>query len=110
MTTVSEIYPSNRTLGEQCHDAMLGLAALKNEVERLTALLERKLDQHYIAAEGTVEERKTKARLATATDKDALTAARTEANMARADVDGLEIRFKEWQGINSNARAEMNLR
>jgi hypothetical protein len=104
---------SNITLGMKVHNAMLEAAAAKNEAFRLERKYKRTLRAHTIMAEGKSHpERETRAadKLVVREAEDAWIAAELMANTAKADAEGLEIQFKEWQSRNATNRAEMNLR
>lgn len=105
--------PSNRTLGEQCHDAMLEAAKAASEAKRLKKLSERILAQLTIYQSGKSQaEREMKARcdMKFITAEDACIQAETAANIAKAEADGLQVRFEEWRTRQATQRAEMNLR
>jgi hypothetical protein len=104
---------SNRSLGERVHDALVEAAQAKNEAFRLERKYKRTLKAHIIIAEGkSFGERETIASTRPTVEEaeDAWVAAELIANTAKAEADGLEIQFKEWQSRNATNRAEMNLR
>lgn len=104
---------SNRSLGERCHDAMLKAAETSSEARRLKKLAERVLAQITLAQDGKSHaERETKARcdVRYLSAEDACIAAETTANLAKAEADGLQVRFEEWRTLQATHRAEMNLR
>lgn len=104
---------SNRSLGEQCHDALLKAAETGSEAKRLKKLSERVLAQLTLAQDGKSHaEREVKARcdMRYIAAEDASITAETDANKARAEADGLHVRFSEWQTLESTRRAEMHLR
>lgn len=103
----------DRSLGQRCHDALLRAARAKSEAERLAKLAKRVLAQCFIHAVGrSAAERDAIARndVQYIRVEDALIEAETAANLARAEADGLELRFEEWRTTQATARAEMNLR
>jgi hypothetical protein len=103
----------NRSLGERVHDALVEAAQAKNEAFRLERKYKRTLKAHIIIAEGkSFGERETIASTRPTVEEaeDAWVAAELIANTAKAEADGLEIQFKEWQSRNATNRAEMNLR
>lgn len=105
--------PSNRTLGEQCHDAMLLSAQSESDARRAKKLAERVLAQITLAMDGKSHaERETKARceMKYIAAEDAYLEAETRANVQKAEADGLRIRFEEWRTNQATTRAEMNLR
>lgn len=105
--------PSNRTLGERCHDAMLVAAQSESEARRFKKLSERVLAQITLAQDGKSHaERETKARcdIRFIAAEDAYIEAETRANVAKAEADGLRIRFEEWRTHQATTRAEMSLR
>lgn len=104
---------SNRTLGERCHDALLKAAETGSEARRLKKLSERVLAQITLVQDGKSHaEREAKARcdMRFIAAEDAYVTAETAANIARAEADGLQVRFSEWQTLESTRRAEMQLR
>jgi hypothetical protein len=103
----------NRTLGMRVHEALVEAAQAKNEAFKLERKYKRTLKAHIIIAEGkSFGERETIAstRKTVEEAEDAWVAAELIANTAKAEADGLEIQFKEWQSRNATNRAEMNLR
>ena len=101
-----------RTLGEQCHDALVAAAESKNIAMLLRKKAERILDQVFLMSDGSIEVRKATARDSKEhreADQRALEA-ETKANIAKAEGDGLQIRFEEWRTQQSTRRAEMTLR
>jgi hypothetical protein len=103
---------SNRSLGEQVHDALVRAAEKKAEALRLRKTAERRLDLAFRAAKGSVEVRKAAARTSedyTACDLDALEA-ECAAVVAKAEADGLGVQFEEYRTRAATARAEMTLR
>ena len=103
---------SNQPLGAQCHDALVVAAESKNIALLLRKTADRILDQVFLMSEGGIEVRKVTARQSEEyrMAEERAMEAETQANIERAEADGLEVRFKEWQGLNSNRRAEMQLR
>lgn len=103
---------SNLPLGEQCHAALVKAAEMQSDAERLEKLAKRKFAQLVIAGEGSVNKREYDARanVVYIACEDAMIAAQTAANVARAEADGLRVRFSEWQTLSATARAEMGLR
>jgi tRNA pseudouridine-54 N-methylase len=104
---------SNRSLGQQVHDALVRAAEKKAAALRARKLAERVYDRILLDTEGkTVGEREAKARTTpkfVAMDDDALTA-EEEAIIAKARADGLSVEFEEYRTREATARAEMNLR
>lgn len=103
---------SDKPLGEQCHNALVTAAELKNVAMLLRKKAERILDQVFLMSDGSIEVRK-----ATARDskhhrdaEDGALEAETRANIAKAEADGLQIRFEHWRTEQSTRRAEMTLR
>lgn len=104
---------SNLPLGERTHRALVHAARLKSEADKLEKLAKRVLAQIVIHAEGKSHaEREAHARIDPkyiAAEDAAITAA-TEANVARANADGMQIKFEAWRTEQSTRRAEMQLR
>jgi hypothetical protein len=102
----------NRTPGQQVHDALVRAAAAKNDALIAERRAKRVYAQVYLAASGSVEERKQKAAVSDtyAEYEDKRIDAETKHNIARAESDGLQCRFNEWQTRESTRRAEMTLR
>ena len=104
-------YSSNRSLGEQCHDAMVEMGKAKAAAFRFERMYKRKRAQVYLMSSGTVAERDALAR----THKDVTEVeaqwieAETSHNMKRAEADGLRLRFEEWRTLQSTKRAEMQM-
>jgi hypothetical protein len=104
---------SNITLGMRVHNALVEAAQARNEAFKLERKYKRTLKAHIIIAEGkSFGERETIASTRPTVEEaeDAWVAAELIANTAKAEADGLEIQFKEWQSRNATNRAEMNLR
>lgn len=104
---------SNRTLGEQCHDALVAAAKSGSEARRLKKLSERVLAQITLSMDGKSHaERETKARcdMKYIAAEDAYLEAERTANLEGAEADGLKVRFEEWRTNQATTRAEMNLR
>lgn len=102
----------NVSIADRCSDALLRAAEAQSEADRLERLAKRVFAQLVIAGDGAVSKREYDARanVRYIAVEDEMIAAQTAANLARAEADGLELRFKEWQSRNSTARAEMQLR
>jgi hypothetical protein len=97
---------SNRSLGEQVHDALVKAAEKKTAALWAKKLAERTFDRILLETKGTVDERKAKARLDPkyiAAEDEAITT-ESEHIVAKAEADGLDVQFKEWQSKNSNER------
>ena len=109
-TTISR---SNLPLGEQCHNALLAAANKKVAAMRARKLADRVFDRLFIGTEGrNKEEREAKARTEAAYIKidDEALQAESDAIVAKAEADGLAVRFEEWRSEQANAREEMKLR
>lgn len=107
------MYPSNKTLGEQCHDALLAAAEKKNAALTTERMSKRIFAECFIRADGkNIEERKAVAGMSEAYSnaEDRRIEAESAHNLAKAESDGLQIRFSEWQTMESTRRAEMTLR
>ena len=102
----------NRTPGQQVHDALISAAEAKNDALVAESKAKRVYAQVYLAASGSVEERKQKAAdsWTYAEYEDKRIDMETKHNIAKAEADGLQCRFNEWQTRESTRRAEMNLR
>lgn len=102
----------NLPLGERCHRALVQAARVK--VEALTArkLAERVYDRILLDAEGSIPVREAKARVHEKfiAAEDAALKLESDAIIAKAHADGLQIRFEEFRTQAATSRAEMNLR
>ncbi len=102
----------NRTLGEQCHDALVRTGEVKAEAFELERLFKLKRRFVYLGTKGTVAERDALA----ATQDEVQEAERLWVDaekkliLARAEADGLDKVFEEWRTRESTARAEMQMR
>jgi hypothetical protein len=67
---------------------------------------EAAVDQAYLAAEGTVDERKATARLSARTQKDTAIIARAELNRVRAKIRQLDNSTVAWQATLKSIQAE----
>lgn len=104
---------SNRTLGERCHEAIVEAAKRKTEALRLRKLAERTYDRVFLSSEGkNIAEREAKARVHVSylSADDAALEAESEAIVAKAEADGMQVRFEEWRSRQATDRAEMQLR
>lgn len=104
---------SNLPLGERTHRALVKAAQLKSDAERLDKLAKRVLAQLVIHADGKSHaEREARARIEPKyiAAEDAAIEAATAANIARAEADGLQVKFEAWRTEQSTRRAEMQLR
>lgn len=104
---------SNRSLAERVHEALIEAAAAKNEAFRLERKYKRTLKAHIVISDGkSFGERETKASVNPTVQEaeDAWIAAELIANTAKAEADGLQVRFEEYRTREATARAEMNLR
>jgi hypothetical protein len=103
---------SNRTHSQQVHDALVKSAEAKNESLVAEKKAKRIYAQVFLDTRGTVDERKAKVATNEKYEEyeDAAIAAETNLNITRAEADGLQCRFNEWQTRESTRRAEMNLR
>ena len=103
---------SNRSLAEQTADALVRAAEAKAIADKLERLTKRVYSQLVISGEGSVAHREHAARCHPKyiSIEDEWVSANTVANVAKAEADGLELQFKEWQSRNATNRAEMGLR
>ena len=104
---------SNLPLGEQCHNALVAAAQAKIEAMSKRRWAERAFDLSLLKATGkNADERKASARLDPVfTERDdAAHEAECKAIVAKAEADGLQVRFEQWRSENAMTRAEMNLR
>ncbi len=108
----SEVYGDNQSLGERTHDALVKAGGLKGEALRCERMYKRKRRQHFLHQKGSVAERDALVSEIgdVQADENAWIAAETAWNIAKAEADGLHIRFNEWQTENATRRAEMNIR
>ena len=99
-------------LGVQCHDAMVKHAAALNEALRTERLRKRIFAELYLRGDGSVAHREAMARTNPAyiEAEERWVQCESAANLAKAEADGLRIRFEAWRTQQSTARAEMNLR
>lgn len=102
---------TNRSPGQQVHDALLYAAEKKNDALQADKIAKRVFSEVFLRHSGSIEERKHIAGMNEAYLKHDDTALLAESahNLAKAEADGLECRFKEWQANNANRRAEMGL-
>lgn len=102
----------NRPLGELCHDAMLAHAKAQSEAMRLERLRKRKFAELFLRTEGSVAQREALARTnpAYVEAENAWVQAESAANLAKAEAEGLRLRFEAWRTAQATTRAEMNLR
>ena len=101
-----------RTLGEQCHDAKMATAKNETIALELRKKASRIYDQVFLMAGGPIEVRKATARLKPehVLAEDRAMEAETASILAKAEANGLEVRFEEWRTIQATRRAEMQLR
>ena len=88
-----------RTLGEQCHDAIVVAAKYKDIAVGLRKKCELIFDMVFLVSEGAIETRKALARTSKEyreADERALEA-ETKAVIAKAEALGLDKRFDEWR-------------
>jgi hypothetical protein len=99
-------------LGERVHMALIAAAKAKSEAQRAERLAKRVFSQLVISGDGAVSQREHAARahINYISAEDAWITAQTEANLAGAEADALQLRFAEWQSINATTRVEMGLR
>jgi hypothetical protein len=104
---------SNRTIGEQCHDALVEAAKAKAEALRARKSADRTFDIALLAATGAnADARKAAARLDPLADMAEQNAIEAEctAIVAKAQADGLQILFEAWRSKQATDRAEMTMR
>lgn len=104
---------SNQTLGQQYYDACVKAAEKKNDAFRLKKLMERTLAECMIrSGEKTDSKQKNKALLNQLyIDAESnYIVAQSQANVAQAEADGLEVMFKCWQSEQATTREEMKIR
>lgn len=103
----------NRSIGEECHDAIIAAARCSVDAIRARKLAERVFDRTLLEVEGkSVSEREAKARTDPrflAMDDEALEA-ESKAIVAKAEANGLQVRFEEWRSKQATDRAEMTMR
>ncbi len=105
-------YGTNRSLGEQVHDALVECGKHKADAFEFERLYKLKRKYVFLGTKGTVAERE-----ALAATQDEVKAAELKWMdaekkhiLARATSDGLDKRFEEWRTKESTRRAEMNIR
>lgn len=105
-------YATNRTVGEQCHDALIETGAAKGAAFRAERLYKRTRDTAYLMQSGTVPEREAKARTlgVVVSHEDAWIQAEVNYNVTRAKSDALEVLFEEYRSRQATSRAEMQLK
>lgn len=104
---------SNLPLGEQVHNALVAAAKVQSEALRLEKLAKRVMAQLMIASDeksAGMREAAARSDLKYTAVEDAWIQAETDANIAKAEADGLKIRWESWRTEAANTRAEMNLR
>ncbi len=113
MTGVEDFYDgSNRTLGEQCHDALVKTGEAKAAAFEFERLYKLKRKYMFLGADGPVVEREAKA----ATGTEVVEAERKWIDaekrhiLARAESDGLDKVFEEMRTMEATKRSEMGLR
>ncbi len=111
MTDMTE-YGTNRSLGEQVHDALVECGKHKADAFEFERLYKLKRKYVYLGVKGTVAEREAQA--ATQDEVEAAELKWIDAEkkhiLARATSDGLDKIFEEWRTKSANTRAEMTLR
>lgn len=103
---------SNLPLGEQVHRALVKAAEAKVAALRARKLAERVFDRILLDQEGSVAVKEAKARTHEKyiSVEDAAIETESAAIIAKAEADGLAVRFEAWRTESATARAEMNLR
>jgi hypothetical protein len=104
---------TNRSLGQQVHDALIKFSQAKSEAMRARRRADRILDVAMLKATGkNAEERKASARQDPVYDEADIKAVEAEcaAIVAKSEADGLQCEFDEWRTRCATERAEMNLR
>lgn len=107
------MHGSNRSLAEMIADALIVAAEAKNDAATKRRKADRILDAVLLQQSGgSADERKAKARqdVRYIQADDAALEAEHRANIAKAQADGLGVRFEAWRTEQATARAEMNLR
>ncbi len=112
MTNITDTYGTNRTLGEQCHDALVKTGEAKAKAFSNERLYKRQRAHVYLAAQGTVAVRDALARTndVVVAAEDLWIKAEMDYNLLRAESDGLNVRFEEYRTQAATTRAEMTLR
>jgi hypothetical protein len=103
----------NRERGSRLHDALIKAGEAKVDAIQARKKADRILDVCFLRADGkNAEMKKAQARTdPTFLEADKLaTDAECAAILAKADADGLQIRFEAWRTEESTKRAEMTLR
>lgn len=106
------IRQSNTSLAEQYQEALMLCVSQENEALRLDKLRKRILSELVIRIGGAIGKAEHEARAdhRYREAEDNWVRAQSDANLARAKVDGLRLRFEEWRTRAATERAEMNLR
>ena len=110
---VTESRQTNRSLGERCHEAMLAHAKAQSEAMRAERLRKRKFAELFLRmTEGSVAQREAMARTSPAyvEAENLWVQAESAANLAKAEADGMRIRFEEYRTREATTRAEMQMR
>jgi hypothetical protein len=113
LMTACRFKMSNRTIGEQCHDALVEAAKAKAEALRARKKADRTFDIALLKATGAnADARKAAARLDPVADAAESEAVEKEcaAIVAKAQADGLQILFEAWRSKQATDRAEMTMR
>lgn len=99
------------TLGEQCHAAMVKFATAENEALRTKQLHKRIFAELYLRGDGNIPHREAMARTNPAyiEAEERWIQAESAANLAKAESNGLRIRFEAWRTQAATRRAEMTM-
>ena len=103
----------NRTLGELSQDAPVHPARLKVEAMKARKQADRVFDRLVLESTGSsVSSREAEARShpSYVGMDDIALEAESQAIVAKAKADGVQIRFEEWRTNQATTRAEMTLR
>ena len=86
-------------------------ARLNGEADRLEHMRKVKLGEIVNQIGGPIgkAEHQAHAHLDYKIHIEAMTAARTQANIARAQMDAMRLRFEAWRTVNATRRAEMKV-
>lgn len=100
-----DIEQAIRTCAERIHAGVLEVTRRERTAREALRTYDRGYASAYLAAEGPAHERKYRAELATATERDARDVAEVAFKFAERTAKAVEAELRAWQSVGASVRA-----
>lgn len=100
-----DIEAAIRACSERIHKGVIAVTKAEKEARKASRAYDRAYAHAYLAAEGPAHEKKYRAELATATERDALDVAEVAFKFAERTAKAVEAELRAWQSVGASVRA-----